>query len=272
MAAQLNSVQAEEAMAKILAVLDDDATQAKLLAIVREVNALPPQQQQMQKMGRLFPAVQEATAPVLAEYGFAKEQLMGFGMQMQAHAAASPAVKAGVARLMALMSGNGGLGEPPKGEGPPRGGAAAAAAPRVPTELASEAFDARCDLTIRPQNLCDMQMDKCDQLIGSEDRAAIASCVKHTRTRSAATSTSRSPSPRCAYMRPSWPSAPRTRARRTRTLLRGTQPYSVWAEGRKSQLSCSPSGITSTSSTRLPVPQGSSRQSQGRCLRRRPRG
>ena len=53
-------------MAKILAVLDDDATQAKLLAIVREVNALPPQQQQMQKMGRLFPAVQEATAPVLA--------------------------------------------------------------------------------------------------------------------------------------------------------------------------------------------------------------
>jgi hypothetical protein len=183
MAAQLNSVQAEEAMAKILAVLDDDATQAKLLAIVREVNALPPQQQQMQKMGRLFPAVQEATAPVLAEYGFAKEQLMGFGMQMQAHAAASPAVKAGVARLMALMSGSGGLGEPPKGEGPPRGGGGAAAAPRVPTELASEAFDARCDLTIRPQNLCDMQMDKCDQLIGSEDRAAIASCVKHTRTR-----------------------------------------------------------------------------------------
>ena len=66
-------------MAKILAVLDDDATQAKLLAIVREVNALPPQQQQMQKMGRLFPAVQEATAPVLAEYGFAKEQLMALG-------------------------------------------------------------------------------------------------------------------------------------------------------------------------------------------------
>ena len=47
-------------MAKILAVLDDDATQAKLLAIVGEVNALPPQQQQMQKMGRLFPCSVES--------------------------------------------------------------------------------------------------------------------------------------------------------------------------------------------------------------------
>lgn len=44
-------------------------------------------------------------------------------------------------------------------------------------------FDAMCDLTIRPQNLCDIQMEKCDSLIGSTDAKAVAAAVKQTRTR-----------------------------------------------------------------------------------------
>lgn len=173
-------------MRKILLILDEDATQARLLTIVREINALPPQQMQMQKMARLLPAAQELSAPVLDEYGFTKEQFMLFAGQLQMHATSSSAVNDGVARLMGVMNGavGAGLGKPPIGVGArPDGTDAAAAELRVPTELQSEAFDARCDLTIRPQNLCDMQIEKCDQLIGSVDDAAITSAIKHTRTR-----------------------------------------------------------------------------------------
>ena len=102
----LNAAQAEEAIGKIIAILENDETKAKILAIVAEVNALPADQQQMAKMMKLMPAVQEATAPVLEEYGFQKAQAMMFMMQMQQHAATVPAVKDGVAKLQAAMAGN----------------------------------------------------------------------------------------------------------------------------------------------------------------------
>ena len=102
----LTATQAEEAIGKIITILEDEETKAKLLAIVTEVNALPADQQQMAKMMKLMPAVQEATAPVLEEYGFQKAQAMMFMMQMQQHAATVPAVKEGVAKLQGAMAGN----------------------------------------------------------------------------------------------------------------------------------------------------------------------
>ncbi len=101
----LTAVQAEEAIGKIITILENEETKTKILAIVAEVNALPADQQQMAKMMRLMPAVQEATSPVLEEYGFQKAQAMMFMMQMQQHAAAVPAVKDGVAKLQAAMAG-----------------------------------------------------------------------------------------------------------------------------------------------------------------------
>ena len=102
----LTAAQAEEAMGKIIAILEDETTKAKILAVVAEVNALPAEQQQMAKMMKLMPAVQEVTAPVLEEYGFQKGHAMMFMMQMQQHAATVPAVKEGVAKLQAAMAGN----------------------------------------------------------------------------------------------------------------------------------------------------------------------
>ena len=64
--------------------LEEDETKAKLLAIVTEVNKMPAQQQQMGKMMRLLPAVQEASGPIMAEYGFQASHAMMFMMQMQA--------------------------------------------------------------------------------------------------------------------------------------------------------------------------------------------
>ena len=102
----LTAAQAEEAMGKIIAILEDETTKAKILAVVAEVNALPAEQQQMAKMMKLMPAVQEVTAPVLEEYGFQKGHAMMFMMQMQQYAATVPAVKEGVAKLQAAMAGN----------------------------------------------------------------------------------------------------------------------------------------------------------------------
>ena len=105
MAAQLTKDQAEAAIVKVVSVLEEEATQAKLLAIVGEVSKLPAEQQQMAKMMQLLPAVQEATAPVMAEYGYQAGGGMAFMMQLQQHAAASPIVKEGVAKLQATMAG-----------------------------------------------------------------------------------------------------------------------------------------------------------------------
>ena len=102
--AQLHLAQAEQIMGKMLAILDDEATQEMLLQIVREIDALPLHQQEMQKMARLLPVAQELTAPVLEEHGFTKEQFMAFWMQLQMFACSSPAIKAGVARMMGAMS------------------------------------------------------------------------------------------------------------------------------------------------------------------------
>ena len=93
MAAQLAKEQAEAAIVKVVSVLEEEATKAKLLAIVEEVSKLPAEQQQMAKMAQLLPAVQEATAPVMAEYGYQAGSGMAFTMQQQQHAAVSPTAK-----------------------------------------------------------------------------------------------------------------------------------------------------------------------------------
>ena len=102
----LTAAQAEEAMGKIITILENEETKAKILAVVAEVNALPADQQGAAKMMKLMPAVQEATGPVLEEYGFQKAQAMMFMMQMNQHAATVPAIKEGVAKLQAAMAGN----------------------------------------------------------------------------------------------------------------------------------------------------------------------
>ena len=76
MAAQLTKEQAEAAIGKVIAVLEKEATMAKLLGIVEAVNKLPAEQQQMAKMMQLMSAVQQATAPVMVEFGFPAEQAM----------------------------------------------------------------------------------------------------------------------------------------------------------------------------------------------------
>ena len=118
MAAQLTKEQAEAAIGKVIAVLEKEATMAKLLGIVEAVNKLPAEQQQMAKMMQLMPAVQQATAPVMVEFGFPAEQAMMFMMQLQQHAATSAIVKDGVAKLQATMAG--------KVEAPAAGGGGAA--------------------------------------------------------------------------------------------------------------------------------------------------
>lgn len=101
--AQLQLAQAEQIMGKIFAIMDDEATQEMLLKIVREIDAFPPHQQEMQKMARLLPVAQELSAPVLEEHGFTKEQFMAFWMQLQMFACSVPAIKAGVARMVGAM-------------------------------------------------------------------------------------------------------------------------------------------------------------------------
>lgn len=101
--AHLHLAQAEQIMGKMLAILDDEATQEVMLQIVREIDALPTHQQEMQKMARLLPVAQELTAPVLEEHGFTKEQFMAVWMQLQMFACSSPAIKAGLARMMGAM-------------------------------------------------------------------------------------------------------------------------------------------------------------------------
>ena len=54
----LTLAQAEEAIGKIVAALEEPTTKAKLTALVAEVNAMPPEQQGMQKMIKILPAVQ----------------------------------------------------------------------------------------------------------------------------------------------------------------------------------------------------------------------
>ena len=105
MAAQLTKEQAEAAIGKVIAVLEEEATKAKLLGIVEAVNKLPAEQQQMAKMMQLMPAVQEATAPVMVEFGFPPEQGMMFMMALQQHAMISAIVKDGVAKLQDTMAG-----------------------------------------------------------------------------------------------------------------------------------------------------------------------
>ena len=101
--AQLQVAQAEDIMGKILAIMDNEETQEMLLKIVRENDALSPQQQKMQKMARLLPVAQELSAPVLEEHGFTKEQFTAFWMQLQMFACISPAIESGVARIMGVV-------------------------------------------------------------------------------------------------------------------------------------------------------------------------
>jgi hypothetical protein len=56
----LDAAQAEEAMGKTIAILEDAETNDKIMAVVAEVNALPLEQQGMAKMAKLMPAVSEA--------------------------------------------------------------------------------------------------------------------------------------------------------------------------------------------------------------------
>ena len=102
---QLSQTQAEAAIVKVIAVLEEEATKAKLLAIMEEVGKLPAEQQQIAQMMQLMPAVTEATAPVMAEYGFEAAAGMMFMMQLQQHAMTSPIVKDGVAKLQDTMAG-----------------------------------------------------------------------------------------------------------------------------------------------------------------------
>jgi hypothetical protein len=46
-----------------------------------------------------------------------------------------------------------------------------------PGPLAAEAFDARCDMTMRPYRLGEMMKDKMDAVIGSDDAAAVRRVV-----------------------------------------------------------------------------------------------
>jgi hypothetical protein len=52
-----------------------------------------------------------------------------------------------------------------------------------PGPLAAEAFDTRCDMTMRPFNLGEMMKDKMDAVIGSDDAAAVRRVVHEARTR-----------------------------------------------------------------------------------------
>ena len=54
---------------------------------------------------------------------------------------------------------------------------------KQPGPLQIEQFDRMCDLTIRPQRLASMMMDKIDAAIGSNDLAAVSAVVQQARTR-----------------------------------------------------------------------------------------
>lgn len=73
---QLSSDQAACAIVEVVKALTEK--KEGLIQILKQIMEMPPEQQAMQKMMMLIPAVTEAALPVLKKYGFEKQTAMMF--------------------------------------------------------------------------------------------------------------------------------------------------------------------------------------------------
>ncbi len=67
---QMDQATCKAALAEAIAAFEVPENKNRILAILAEVNALPADQQIMQRMMRVLPAVQEIQQNALAKYGF----------------------------------------------------------------------------------------------------------------------------------------------------------------------------------------------------------
>ena len=104
---QMDQATCKAALSEAIAAFEIPENKNRILAILQEVNALPPDQQMMQRMMRVLPAVQEIQQNALAKYGF---DFPGGAMQamtqIQLASQNDPEMAEQVKRLMAMASGN----------------------------------------------------------------------------------------------------------------------------------------------------------------------
>ena len=104
---QMDQATCKAALAEAIAAFEIPENKNRILAILAEVNALPADQQIMQRMMRVLPAVQEIQQNALAKYGFDfPGGAMQAMMQIQLASQNDPEMSEQVKRLMAMASGN----------------------------------------------------------------------------------------------------------------------------------------------------------------------
>eukprot|EP00420_Gonyaulax_spinifera_P023645 CAMPEP_0197913202 /NCGR_PEP_ID=MMETSP1439-20131203/76209_1 /TAXON_ID=66791 /ORGANISM="Gonyaulax spinifera, Strain CCMP409" /LENGTH=114 /DNA_ID=CAMNT_0043535039 /DNA_START=71 /DNA_END=415 /DNA_ORIENTATION=- len=103
---QLTKEQAKEAMAEAFKLFEQEDNKAKLKGITEEcLKEEDPMKRQLDMMQKLLPAVNEVLRDVVAKYGFNESTLMMAVMQIQMLSVGDEEMQAGVAKIMAFMSG-----------------------------------------------------------------------------------------------------------------------------------------------------------------------
>lgn len=102
----LTAITARAMLTKAMDTFHMEDNKAKLTSIVKECDAGDPAQAVMMKMMKLMPVVQEMMGDALAEYGFAKGDLMTVFPQIQKFAAEDPSIAADVGKLMKAVQGD----------------------------------------------------------------------------------------------------------------------------------------------------------------------
>jgi len=92
-------------LTKALTTFKETANKEKLLAIVKECEAMG-EQANMMKMMKLMPAVTEMMGPTMVEYGYGPSDAMSVVMQVQAFGAEDPTIAEDVAKLMKAAQGD----------------------------------------------------------------------------------------------------------------------------------------------------------------------
>lgn len=93
-------------LTKALDTFKQPANKEELMNIVKECDAMGPEQAGMMRFAKLIPAVQKIMGPTLEEAGYGSDELMSVAMQIQAFAPDDPSIAADVGKLMKAVQGD----------------------------------------------------------------------------------------------------------------------------------------------------------------------